>query len=530
MKYYIYRNHTVEHLFKGESVAYSHYGDISLPATPNDYTVFVWFYMVIPASDVGQLVSEIEAWYNRIEWLRINTPTQPFIVFLLTPQLTSTWYTSDRRVFDAIQRFNQRIIELSQTTPLVKYLDTSHFTMQFSTEDIFDWKFFYISDMVINPKLAKRFQIWWTAQIRALSNQRKKCLVLDMDNTLWGGILGEDGISGIKLGDTYPGRAYKQFQEYLLAASQHGVILAACSKNNETDVVEAWETHPAMVLRQQHFAAYRINWTNKATNIREIAEELNIGLDSLVFIDDNPAEREIIKQVLPEVIVPDFPDHPYNLVNNFIHIYDQYFTSFSLSKEDLAKTSQYLENTQRKIHQQQFFDFEDYLGSLEMRLTVYPANVMNLTRIAQMTQKTNQFNLTTRRYSESDLAQRLQNSSMIQCLGVLDKFGDNGITVAVIIDIDAKTAHFDSYLLSCRILGRGIERAFIHYLLNQLLSQQVNKVTATYIPTAKNKQTEQFYESVGFVLTDIDKNGSKWYSMDLTTPFDVPSYYNFVNK
>jgi FkbH-like protein len=176
-----------------------------------------------------------------------------------------------------------------------------------------DWKYYYISQSLITPKLNASFNEWFERKLAAIQGKRKKCLVLDLDNTLWGGILGEDGIEGIKISDTYPGLAFRDFQESILEAANNGVILAVCSKNNEEDVLDVWEKHPYLILRQKHISAYRINWQDKATNIQELADELNIGLDSMVFIDDNPAERTRVQQTIPEVVVPDFPEHPHQM-------------------------------------------------------------------------------------------------------------------------------------------------------------------------------------------------------------------------
>ena len=227
-------------------------------------------------------------------------------------------------------------------------------------------------------------------------------VIFDLDNTLWGGVLGEDGISGIKIGGDYPGKAFSFFQKSLLELSRAGVILAVCSKNNEEDVYEAWEKNPYLILRKEHFSTWRINWTDKATNLKSMAEELNIGLDSFVFVDDNPSERELVRQLLPMVAVPDFPSQPYGLPTFFNQILSDYFKVYSVTEEDRNKVAQYKANAARRQSRQSFSDFGAFLTSLELHLTVEPLNEFNITRVAQMTQKTNQFNLTTRRYTERD--------------------------------------------------------------------------------------------------------------------------------
>lgn len=526
MRFYIFRNTTIEHLFKNKQAVYSGYGDMSLPV--GDFDTIVWFYIPPLLANQEELLAEIESYLDRIMWIIKETKAQRYIIFTLTIRFLPTWSETDTRIKKLITVFNQKIEALSFNNPLVKYIDTDDFLKSYAEQEILDWKYFYISDMVISPKIAKAFKTWFDRKLNVLEKKRKKCIVLDLDNTLWGGVLGEDGLEGIHIGNTYPGRAFRQFQENLLEASKNGVILAVCSKNNEQDVLEAWEKHPSMVLKREHFSAYRINWQNKAANISEIAEELNIGLDSIVFIDDNPAERAMVGQNLSEVIVADFPEHPYQLYTFFRQIYDDFFNIYSLTLEDRRKTAQYLENTQRKIHQKDFVNIHDYLSSLEMHLSVRYADELTIARIAQMTQKTNQFNLTTRRFNESDIHDFIVNGHRVVSLAVKDKFGDNGITVAAIVKLKDKTAHIDSFLLSCRILGRGVEKAFIYYLLNTLLSEGFKSVTAEYIPTRKNTQTAFFYESIGFIVTDEKPDGHKMYTLNITEHHDIPKYYHFT--
>ena len=360
-----------------------------------------------------------------------------------------------------------------------------------------------------------------------MAMRRKKCLVLDLDNTLWGGILGEDGVDGIQIGGDYPGKAYSYWQRALLQLSRMGVILAVCSKNNEADVLEAWEKNPHMVLRREHFSATRINWQDKATNISDIAAELNIGLDSMVFLDDNPAERELVKQMLPQVEVPDFPAKPYLLMPFFKQLVDKYFRIYSVTKEDLAKTEQYRSNALRRAEQSRFADLDQFLYSLDMQLDIAPADEHNLPRIAQMTQKTNQFNLTTRRYTEADVQQRLDQGWHVYCVGVSDRFGDNGITGAIFLQpVSDEEVNIDSLLLSCRILGKGIEDAFVKTVLNLMRLDGYRKLSADYIPTAKNGQTADFYDRLGMTCVSEDKQGVKHYVMPLKGVFEINNCYN----
>ncbi|UVQ79841.1 HAD-IIIC family phosphatase [Parabacteroides distasonis] len=343
-----------------------------------------------------------------------------------------------------------------------------------------------------------------------------------------GGVLGEDGIDGIKIGGDYPGKAFLYFQEGLLELAKRGVILTICSKNNERDVLDLWEKNPFVLLRKEHFSAWRINWRNKADNIRELSEELNIGLDSLVFVDDNPTERELVRQMLPMVEVPEFPKQSYMLPDFLISLSDRYFRVYSVTEEDRRKTEQYKANASRTQERKKFVDFDQYLQSLEIEMRIEPMNSFNVSRIAQMTQKTNQFNLTTRRCSESDLMGFSSEGWLIYCLSVKDRFGDNGITGAVLLRPIDGGYEIDSFLLSCRILGKGIEEAFLSGILNILRNRGVKLVKASYIPTAKNMQVSGFYERTDFVLDSQDKDGSKFYHLNMGAEIKIPSYYKIT--
>ena len=432
MRYFIFRNCTVENLFGDRDVSYSGYDDISY--IPEDADVYVWFYSLPFKHDREALAEEVRAHFSNLNLvygqLQAN---KTFIVFTLYDCYPVKFKGSDFDMERAIADYNNRIVDLAAHHRNVKILDFADFTRAYTTEQLIDWKYYFISKMQVNPRLAKPFRAWFDHQMAEVQLKRKKCLVLDLDNTLWGGVLGEDGIEGIKIGGDYPGNAFLMFQQYLVELGKSGVILAVCSKNNEQDVLEVWRENPYIVLKEEHITVYRINWNNKADNIREIAEVLNIGLDSFVFLDDNPTERELIKQMLPMVEVPDFPEQPYMLPLFTKKLIENYFRVYELTDEDRAKTSQYKANAARETAQHLFTDFTDYLSSLEIEITIYQATAYNLSRIAQMTQKTNQFNLTTRRYSDSDIQSFIDRGHRVYCFGVKDKFGDNGITGMIII-------------------------------------------------------------------------------------------------
>ncbi len=526
MTTFVFRNQTVEAFLGYDGVTYSGYDDISV--IPAEVDRYIWFYQVPVNPDSAQLAQEIDSYRDKLDLVLASADSgKPFVVFSLENLFPLRLTGDETAVSQAIAAFNNHAAELAATRAHVKWVDFSEFLGRYDAETLVNWKYYLMSQTLLNPKLARDFQTWWQRIEGELALQRKKCLILDLDSTLWGGVLGEDGVDGIKLGGDYPGKAFAYWQRSLLQLANNGVILAVCSKNNEADVDEAWQHNPFMVLKREHFSSLRINWQDKATNIREIAAELNIGLDSMVFVDDNPTERELIKQVLPQVEVPDFPAKPYELMPFFKQLVEKYFRIYAVTSEDRTKTEQYRANALRQAEQSHFADLETYLYSLDMELDIIPADEHNLPRIAQMTQKTNQFNLTTRRYTEADVQQRIDQGWRVFCMSVRDRFGDSGITAAVFLEpSDDITVNIDSLLLSCRILGKGIEEAFIKTVFNLLRLDGYRHITAEYLPTAKNGQTADFYDRMGLTCVKTDDSGAKHYGLDLNEMFEIKNCYN----
>ena len=525
MTTFIFRNQTVEAFFGYDEMAYSGYDDIS--QVPQMVDRYVWFYQVPVNVDSIQLSQEISSYIDKLELVLSRADaSKPFVIFSLVNLFPLRLTGNDAAVEQAIAGFNRHVAGLAAERPNVKWVDFSEFTSRYDAETLINWKYYLMSQSLLNPKLARDFQNWWHRIEDELTLRRKKCLVLDLDNTLWGGVLGEDGIDGIQLGGDYPGKAYSYWQKALLQLANNGIILAVCSKNNEGDVVEAWELNPNMVLKREHFSAIQINWNDKVTNLRLLADELNIALDSMVFIDDNPSERELIKQVLPQVAVPDFPEKPYQLMPFFKQLVEKYFRIYAVTEEDKSKAQQYRSNAMRNAEQARFTDMESYLYSLDIVIDVIPADDHNLPRISQMTQKTNQFNLTTRRYDEAQVRQRINRGWHVLCISVSDRFGDSGITGAIFLDPGEDVVTIDSLLLSCRILGKGIEEAFLKTVLNLMRLDGYRHVKATYLPTAKNAQTADFYDRMGFTCVTIDDDGAKHYEMELDHVFEVNNCYN----
>jgi FkbH-like protein len=522
MNIFVFRNHTVEPLFSNlKNVTFSEYGSVYIP--DGDFSLLIWCYFLTPCFDENEILKEIDDIQTKLHMVSANRQHGHFLLFTLDGRYLPSWQLSVNAVSKSISAFNNSIYDLADNSPAIKIVNIVELFNQYKLDQIVDKKYYYLSKIIINPLINKYFHTWFESILKSINGVRKKCLVLDLDNTMWGGILGEDGITGIKLGNTYPGSCFVDFQKQLKEAKKNGVLLAICSKNNEDDVWEAFENHPDMILKKDDFVSFRINWNNKAANIREIAAELNIGIDSIVFIDDNPVERGLVGEIEPDVILADFPEKSYEMADSFQGVYNKYFRLYKLTKEDTVKTEQYKANSAR-LEKSKVMSINDYLLSLNTVIKIDKADTFNIPRIAQLTQKTNQFNLTTKRYSEPEIVEINSSNNLIFCASVSDKFGDNGITAAGIILTRDSEAEIDSYMLSCRILGREVEFAIIKTVLNSLFVKGVRTIKSTYIPTLKNRQTENFYDLLGFSSKALPDN-SKEYLLEITEPFTIENLF-----
>ena len=527
MKYYIFRNSTVELFFNELDSTFSGYGDVL--NFDKNYERYIFFYNLLNKTDSDLIIKEIEFYKQNIDFILSKLPeSKTFIIFTLERTLKLNFDISDSKIDKFIYDFNTYLFELESKFPNVKVIPINNFYEKYSLKDRIDWKYYFMSKMELNPSYLNSFIKWINNQIKSIELKRKKCIVLDLDNTLWGGVLGEDGIDGIQIGNTYPGNAFLFFQQAILELKKRGIILSVCSKNNEDDVFDLWDKHSDIILKKKDFIVCKINWNDKADNIIEISNELNIGLDSIVFIDDSPSEREFIKKAIPEVAVPDFPEEPYLLPQFFNEILENYFSVHNLTEEDLNKSSQYKNNVSRSKFQKKFSNKDKFISELGIILTIEEVNDSNISRFAQITQKTNQFNLTTKRYTDIEI-NSFRKKGIVYGLRVKDKFGDNGITGLVMININQKKAIIDSYLLSCRILGKKIEFEFMKYILLNLKKKGIKSVNTKYIKTKKNIQTENFFEKLNF-QTILNSDEQKEYKLELNKiTFELsPNTYKFL--
>lgn len=521
---------TVEIFFSNLESTFSGYEDIS--EIDHHADCYVWFYLVPYKTDNIAVANEIRSYVDTLNLVisRIAFNKTIFVFTIRDIFKVRTVY-SDNVLYESIYFYNSSLYKISAEKTNVKVVDFTNFLDQYSENELLDWKYYFLSNIPLNPKISKSFQAWFAIQLQSTTLKRKKCLILDLDNTLWSGVIGEDGLDGIFIGGDYPGNAFLFFQHQIEELGKQGVILAICSKNNIEDIRLLWARHPFIVLKEQHFSAIKINWNNKADNILALIKELNIGLDSIVFLDDNPTERELVKHFLPDVIVPEFPSKPYMLPMFLKDISERFFSVYSLTNEDLEKTQQYRSNALRNYSKGAYENMDDYIRSLQIELLFTEANDITIPRVAQMSQKTNQFNLTTQRYSESEIKSLINKGAKIYILNVRDKFGDSGITGLCIVKIFNNKAEIDSFLLSCRILGKRIENAFFNCVLKELKLLNINEVTAKYIPTTKNSQVAEFFDQIGLALVNEENDHTKCYKIKLSDiSIVLDSNYKYLHK
>lgn len=384
--------------------------------------------------------------------------------------------------------------------------------------------YWYSFHMALSPIASVALGKDVAAIVKGVYGKSKKCLVLDLDNTLWGGVIGDDGLQNLILGKDHPvGEAYLDFQRYIKSLHRRGIILAVCSKNDDKNAREGF-SHPDSILKLEDFSAFKANWNTKPENLREIAAELNIGLDSLVFVDDNPVERALVEEQLPDVAVPNVGAD----VSLFAEILEQerYFELDKIVQDDLSRSSFYSSNAERNACQPQFSDYGDFLASLQMSAEIDCFRPVYLERITQLINKTNQFNLTTRRYTIGEVEAMAQNPAFLTLYGRLtDKFGDNGLVSVLMGEITDKVLRVDVWLMSCRVLKREMEFAMFDALVEHCQARGVRTIVGVYIPSKKNEMVAGHYASLGFSTVTETSDGGKWWSYDVPLNYSPKTRY-----
>jgi FkbH-like protein len=417
-----------------------------------------------------------------------------------------------------LMRLNAEFATYARKHPRFLINDILYLSAQVGLDAWHGHTYWYNFHMAVSPMATVALAQNVAAIVKAVYGRSKKCLVLDLDNTLWGGVVGDDGVQNLILGRDHPvGEAFLDFQRYVKDLQRRGVILAVCSKNDIENAREGF-SHPDSILKLDDFSVFKANWSPKPTNIREIAAELNIGLDSIVFIDDNPAERALVADQLPEVASPDVGSN----VARFAEILESehYFEVHKVVQDDLNRSAYYNSNAQRSAYQIGFRDYGEFLASLEMTAEIAPFSPVYLERITQLMNKTNQFNLTTKRYTSAEVEAIARDLSFVTLYGRLaDRFGDNGLVSVLIGRVIAETVELDLWLMSCRVLSREMELAMFDALVEQCQARGIRKIVGVYIPSRKNSMVAGHYLNLGFTAIEGGSESRQlWH-------YDVPQSY-----
>lgn len=404
-----------------------------------------------------------------------------------------------------IRKLNYLLEEEMKDRKEVYPLDLLSIQIQLGIKEFYDTVLYYNAKMAVTmdaiPYISKNV----ADIIKTFRGSFKKGVILDLDNTLWGGVIGDDGLGGIEIGELKRGHVFSDFQRWLKQLKDRGILLCVCSKNNEDTAKEPFEKHEEMVLKLDDFSMFVANWEDKASNIRFIQKNLNIGMDSLVFIDDNPFERNLVRSMIPEITVPELPEDPANYLS-FLQG-ENLFETASYSADDKERTKQYQAEFKRKTLEQEFVSIDDYLKNLEMIGEAKPFEPVRYSRIAQLTQRSNQFNLRTIRYTEADIERIAEDDKYITIYYTLkDKFGDHGLVSVVIMEKKSdKEIFVDTWLMSCRVLKRGMEEFIINKLVETAKNNGIETIYSEYIETPKNKMVKDIYKTMGFTETEPSK-------------------------
>lgn len=480
------------------------------------------------APDAAAAQSQVDAAFGRIrmivEALRPAVPGA-ILVQTLTSPLEPLFGSFDRvergSVFAMVEALNARLADWAREGGIV-LVDIARLAASVGHERWDDPRHWHASKLGFAPDMLPVYGDVVARTLGALKGRAKKALVLDLDNTLWGGVIGDDGLEGIVLGQgNATGEAFVAIQQMALELRQRGVVLAVCSKNEDDAARLPFQRHPDMLLRENHVAVFQANWTDKAANLKVIAETLNIGVDALVFLDDNPVERAQVRRELPMVGVPELPADPALYPRTLAAA--GYFDTVAISAEDRVRADLYQSNAERAQMMAQASDMDSYLASLDMVCTIRAVDPVSRPRVAQLINKSNQYNLTTRRYTEAEVAAAEADPKRhaVQ-IRLVDRFGDNGIISVLIADKGEDAWDIDTWLMSCRVLGRRVQEAALAHLAAAAAAEGARTLVGRYVPSAKNRMVEDHYAKLGFAPAgDLPDGGTRW-TLDLST-YAAPS-------
>ena len=455
------------------------------------------------------------------------------IVYFNYPEIEDTVFGSYANKVESsftyqVRKLNYELMHLSQQYPNLFICDIAGIQNKLGRDFMYAPNVYTSTEMVLSidslPYIASRIM----DIICAVKGQFKKCLILDLDNTVWGGVIGDDGLEGIQLGHSLGiGKAFTEFQMWIKKLKQRGIIICIASKNNEDTAKEPFEKHPDMILKLEDIAVFQANWETKVDNIRTIQQILNIGFDSMVFLDDNPFERNMVRENIPGITVPELPEDPAEYLEYLYSL--NLFETASYSNLDKDRTKQYQVEAQRVSLSKTFTSEADFLKSLNMVSVVSGFTKFNTPRVAQLSQRSNQFNLRTIRYTDADIEALANNPDVIDLSFTLeDKFGDNGLIAVVIMKPqDKETLFVDTWFMSCRVLKRGMENFTLNTMVMAAKAKGYKRIIGEYLPTPKNKMVENHYSGLG--LTKIEGTETSQYELDVKSYQPRECYINKKN-
>jgi len=456
------------------------------------------------------------------------------IIYFNYPEIGDTVFGSYANKVDSsftfqVRKLNYELMKLSQQYPNLFICDIAELQNKFGRDRMFAPNTYTSTEMVFRmdvlPFVASRVM----DIVCAIKGQFKKCLILDLDNTLWGGVIGDDGLEGIQLGHGLGiGKMFTEFQMWIKKLKQRGIIICVASKNNEETAKEPFEKHPDMVLKLDDIAVFQANWETKVDNIRTIQQILNIGFDSIVFLDDNPFERNMVRENIPGITVPELPEFPEDYLEYLYSL--NLFETASYSNLDKDRTKQYQVEAQRVSLSKTFTNEADFLKSLNMVSTVSGFTKFNTPRVAQLSQRSNQFNLRTVRYTDADIEALANDPDVIDLSFTLeDKFGDNGLIAVVIMKpLDKETLFVDTWFMSCRVLKRGMENFTLNMMVEVAKAKGYKKIIGEYLPTAKNGMVADHYTNLGF--EKVEGSASAQWELDINNYKDKECYIQKANE
>ena len=488
--------------------------------------------------DTSAAAKAVDAAFSRLQTIAENLRPSlkgPLLVQTLVPPADPLFGSLDTAEvgssYAMVSTLNQRIARWTAETGDV-LVDAARLASAVGLQSWHDHAQWHAAKLPCAPDLVPIYADVICRTIAAVRGKTRKCLVLDLDNTLWGGVIGDDGPEGIRLGQgSAEGEAYLAIQRAAIEYRARGIVLAVSSKNDEMVAREPFRTHPEMLLKEEHIAVFRANWQDKASNLRAIAEQLNIGIESLVFLDDNPFEREQIRRELPLVAVPELPAEP--ALYPTVLAWAGYFEAVTISIEDRKRADFYQANAARNFVLAESSDMESYLQSLDMRCTIQPFDRVGRARIAQLINKSNQFNLTTRRYTENEVAaMEGAPSKFTMQVRLADKFGDNGMISVIVFDKCGDVWTNDIWLMSCRVLGRRVEEAALAHVCGAAKVQGAKQLIGRYLPSVKNRLVADHYSKLGFKKLEEKEGGETVWTLDLDSysPPNLPMAINTANS